>query len=314
MKIGIIGAGNISKAHLRGYRENGTDPVAVCDPVETDTVKEIMKNGGRWYKTTQELFEKEKLDGISVCTPPFLHKETVIAAACRKIHVLCEKPLAATLNDGLKITKAASESGIIFMVAFCYRFHTPVVKAHDWLKEGRIGKVLMIRQRFGCYVNMTDRWFLDRKKGGGIINESMSHSVDIFHYLAGECQTALAITRSCQGGPDEDMAVISVASKTGTIGVLEGSWSTPISENKLEIYGEFGAIIVDHFSKHSATLILKDGTTDEQICPKIPDRFTREIAHFLACIKGEEKPLIKNDDGLKVLQTVELAYEGACRI
>ncbi|MCJ7752345.1 MAG: Gfo/Idh/MocA family oxidoreductase [Armatimonadetes bacterium] len=320
MRVGIIGAGSIASTHLKGYKAHAAQVTAVCDLAETPVVREVVNSGGRWYRGYRDLLQSQELDAVSVCTTPDVHSEICITAMESGANVLCEKPFANTVLEAEQMVAVAERTGRLLMAGFCYRFHPPVARAKEWIQAGEIGRVLMFRQRFGFCFDGRGQWQMDRRAGGGVINESMVHSFDLFHYLVGPSKSAIGVwTHLGQGGDGEDMAIVCMESESGAIGVTEGSWSTPFSVNNLEVYGSTGMIVVDfgvNFNRHTATLCQQQGTVEEAYpeTGEPPIRFLREIGHFLDCVRaGVKSDIVDTSDGLKSVQVVERLRQEARR-
>ncbi|MGV2806767.1 gfo/Idh/MocA family oxidoreductase, partial [Clostridium perfringens] len=101
------------------------------------------------YTDYQELLKNEKLDAVSVCTPHYLHAPMSIAAANAGLHVLVEKPMATTAEEGELMIEAARKNGVYLMVGHNQRLMPPHVKAKEILDSGKLGKVLTFRTSFG---------------------------------------------------------------------------------------------------------------------------------------------------------------------
>ena len=115
--IGIIGCGAIAEAHLSAYLANSAQITAVSD-VSLERAEALAAKAGKpsVYIDYLELLDSGKVDAISICTPPHLHREIVIAALQRGIHILCEKPLAGTLEDAQAMVEAAATSSALFQI------------------------------------------------------------------------------------------------------------------------------------------------------------------------------------------------------
>lgn len=131
MKGALIGFGFIaSKGHFPAYLErDDVDIVAVCDS-SAQRLALIQKSHPdiRVYQNHKALLSHEQLDFIDICTPPFLHHEVAHSAAQRGIHVLCEKPLTATLSEAEKMLGYAKENKVVIFPCHNYK-HAPIVKA-----------------------------------------------------------------------------------------------------------------------------------------------------------------------------------------
>ncbi len=311
MRIGIIGCGGIASQHVRGYQE--CEGVEIAAGADVDIQRAIKVAGqDHAYTSFRELLANEKLDAVSVCTPPKFHKDAVCAALEAGVAVLCEKPLAPTADEAREIVECAERTGKLLVTAFCHRFHEPVMRAREIVKSGNIGKVITLRNRFGGKIDMTEVWFSNPEiSGGGTIPDTSVHSVDLFRYLVGDpIRVSAAIATADPRYKVEDCSVIMVQTRDGAIGVLEASWTSPGSANIIEVYGTDGAVIVDYSRPGVRFMIQNSGQWVEEECTQ-PDRFVLQARHFVDCVRTGAKPVVDGTDGLRAAEVVDAAYRFA---
>ncbi|MDQ3327583.1 MAG: Gfo/Idh/MocA family oxidoreductase, partial [Chloroflexota bacterium] len=315
LRIGIVGCGGIGGRHLLSYKNNGYTPTALADAFPEAASNAADKWGGKPYGDWREMFTHEQLDAVSVCTPPNVHREVSVAALEAGIPVLCEKPMTTKLEDAEAIAQAAEATGTLFFIGHCHRFQPQIQKLRELIDAGELGAVRMFRTRIGFnFPRAESSWFTDAEvSGGGILIDTHVHSVDIFRYLCGEVEevTALTSTMETPLGPAmrvEDSAIMTVRSTDGVLGVMEASWRTPPGEVQVTVYGTAARAVVNY-----QTLQLTLQKADEQEARPIvvPDanRFDREIEHFLACVRGEQEPRLKPEDGVIAIRCLMAAYE-----
>ena len=316
MRIGIVGCGGIGRTHMNAWLAAGHRPVAVCDSVAALANTLAAQSDATVYTDAATMFGTAQLDIVSICTPPALHASLSIAALQSGIHVLCEKPLAVTTDECHAMIAAAQQANRILSVGFCHRFqpHIEVMKAQ--IAAGLIGDVIMFRNRFiGHMANPEQRWFSDPAlAGGGVMVDTCVHSVDLFRHLIGDAVQvhASAVTRTTALGPAlrvEDTAVITLVSATGVIGVIEASWRTPPGEWVVTVNGTAGYLSMDY-----ATMQLTHGdASGNTVQLDVPDadRFTREVAHMVACVQGQATPRATMHDGLAACDILQQAARSA---
>jgi predicted dehydrogenase len=148
LRAGIVGCGGISRSHATAYANlNDVELVALCDiqPAALNTRADEYAVSNR-YTDFQEMFEKETLDVVSVCTHAPLHGPVTIAAAEAGINVLSEKPLSTDLENADQMVAACKTAGVRLAVSHQYRF-TPLFRhAKEWIESGRIGEFRSIRE------------------------------------------------------------------------------------------------------------------------------------------------------------------------
>ena len=315
LRIGIVGCGGIGGRHLLSYQNNGHTPTALADAFSEAAAKAAEKWGGKPYGDWREMFAQEQLDAISVCTPPNVHREISVAALEAGIPVLCEKPMTTTLADAEAIAQAAESTGTLFFIGHCHRFQPQIQKLRELIDAGELGAVRMFRTRIGFhFLRAESSWFTDAEiSGGGILIDTHVHSVDIFRYLCGEVEevTALTSTMDTPLGPAmrvEDSAIMTVRSTEGVLGVMEASWRTPPGEVQVTVYGTAARAVVN-YQTLQLTLQKADEKEARPIEVEDANRFDREIEHFLACVRGEQQPRLKPEDGVIAIRCLMAAYE-----
>jgi len=315
IRIGLIGCGAISTMHMEGYKAiQGVRLISVADidAKKASVLADKYKTG--WYTDYDKMLEKERLDGISICTPPFLHKEIAVAAAKRGINVLCEKPLASNLEDAKEIIEVTSRNNVCLMVGFRHRFIAQNVIMKEMISKGKLGRLLMYRNRFSYVINRENSWASDKKKsGGGALIDHNIHSADLFRWLVGEVKAVSAqVNTLVQNVPVEENGIILLRSKEDLIGVIEGSWTTPGNINVIEVYGSEGAGIFRYdetFKSGSLQVFEKVKNRWSEINIKETTKdFESEFEHFINCIRTNQNPSVTGEDGLKAMQIIDAAY------
>jgi len=312
-RVGIIGAGGISYCHLNGYAaDQRVQMVGMADLDLERAQRAAAQFGGRAYSDYVAMLEAERFDAVSICTPPAAHMPAALECISRGVRVLCEKPLAYDAAQARRMVASARERRVLLMTAFCHRFHEPVVRAKALIAGGRLGRIIMYRNRFGGMIPMEGRWFGQRAAaGGGALLDTSIHSADLFRFLVGEvAEVSAAVDTLVQQVEVEDSAAMLLRSADGAIGIIEASWSTPFGVNGIEIYGENGAAIVD-YDRNLLRYRVEGMKRWRTVKPKGPDRFTLEIRHFVDCVTGESEPQVTGEDGLKAQAIIEAAYRSA---
>ena len=195
LKIGVIGCGSIAKfRHLPEYEANeSVEIIAVCDIVE-DRVKETAeKYNAKAYTSYEELLADENIDAISVCLPNYLHAPVSIAASNAGKHVLCEKPMATSTEEGLQMIEAASKQNKKLMIGHNQRFVPSHEKARKLIASGELGKINSFRTTYGhsgpeaWSVDGRDSWFFTKEEAFiGAMGDLGVHKTDLMRYLLGE--------------------------------------------------------------------------------------------------------------------------------
>ncbi len=311
MKIGMIGCGQIAESHLRGFLACGAEVVAFADAVlERSEAMARKTPGGYAYPSYQELISEAGVDAIIICTPPNLHREISVAALQRKLHVLCEKPLAATLEDSLAIERAAASSRSTFMTAFRHRF----LPAHQSMKEilatRGLGKPVVFQNIFGGPSRESaGKWFCNQSiAGGGVFLDTCVHGVDLFRFYCGEIQACSGQSvRDFSGTSVEDSGVMTLRSQGGTLGTISGSWNIGTWRMAVEVLTENGRALYDYASP--TQILVEDSDGKIEIVPTVKsDGFQEQAAYFLSCAASGSPAEPGAIDGRRAVEVITGLY------
>jgi predicted dehydrogenase len=266
--FGVIGAGLFGENHALVYsRLPGVELVAVCDQNE-ERVREIAaRYGARTHYTDYaELLADPDIQAVSIATPDFAHSEIALAAAQAGKHILCEKPLATTVEEAQSIVDAAARAGVKLMVDFHNRVNPPFVAARDSVRDGAIGTPSYAYARLSntTFVPLEMLSWADRSSALFFLG---SHAVDIMRFILNDTVARVhAVSRSgiLKGlgvdAPDFHVAIAEF--KHGAVVTFENAWILPRSQPmvydfKVEVLGSEGALYVD--SSHHGAFELHTG-------------------------------------------------------
>lgn len=199
LRIVLVGAGGRTTTFLQYFSRNPADGeiVGICDlfPEKARLLAKIYNVQTEVFDDMDAMLAKTKPDAMIICTPDYLHAEPAIAGLKAKLHVLCEKPMATTLEDCDRIIEAARKSTAIFYLGFNLR-HGPVHETiHEMITAGRFGRVTTIEANEYYYGGKTyfRRWNRFEKFGGGLWITKACHDFDLLNWMAGaEPQTVYA--------------------------------------------------------------------------------------------------------------------------
>lgn len=315
LRVAVIGAGGIGGTHLRAYAAwpDLCEIVGVADVDRAAAQARATEYNTTAFADYQVMLNAVQPDAVSICTPPKLHLPIALDVAQRKIACLCEKPPARTVAETEAIVAAFEEADAILQFAFCHRFHEPVRQVQELIGQGKLGKVVQIYNRFGFrFDRAATSWFTDPDMaGGGILIDTLVHSIDIFRALAGEVVHVDAAVSTTLPVQVEDSASLQVVSASGVIGSLNCSWVTPVSEAEFRVWGTEGEAIIDYAASGGARYRLAGDAEWTTLPAQAPDRFVLQAAHFLSCVRHHQRPKVSGADGIAVMRVIEAAYRAA---
>lgn len=327
VKIGIIGCGKI--AQVRHIPEYVSNPDAclygLFDINKERAVQLAEKYGCKAYDTYEELLADPEIDAVSVCVANNAHAEISIAAMKAGKHVLCEKPMAVTLEECEAMVKTAKETGKYLMIGQNQRLAKAHVKAKQLIAEGAIGKVLTFRTIFGHGGPETwsvdpgkNTWFFDKKKAAmGAMADLGIHKTDLIQYITGqkvvETKAVLSTLDKRYSNGEligvDDNAICIYTLEGGAIGTMTASWTYYAAEdNTTVIYGTKGMLRLYDDPVYSVQLFAADGekvlyeidqiqTNDNQTKSGIIDMFVESL------VEGRE-PEISGESVLSAMRAV----------
>lgn len=310
--IGIVGCGRISQSWLEAIKQcKNIQLVAVMDVNEEFSKPIAELTGCAAFTDLEQFISYKKLHGVIVCSPPVTHKDTACRLMDEGISVLCEKPLALNLQDGIKMYEAAKRNEVVLMMGSKFRYVEDIIRTKSIIATGMLGKIHFYTNQFCSQVNMLGRWNSNPQiSGGGVIMDNGPHAVDIVRYLMGPISKIFAHESTRAPGFEvEDTATLSVITKSNVISTINLSWSINLQSNYyIEIYGTEGAIKVgwkDSIYQHSGhPNWISYGVGYQKI-----GAFKSQLENFVNTIYGTQEPLIKQEGGLASISLIEAAYE-----
>ncbi len=185
---GILATGHIAGVFAKGVQDSKTGTLAAVGSRSITSARKFARQFHipQAYGSYSELLEDPKIQAVYIGTPHPFHAQWAIAAARVGKHILCEKPLAMSVSEAMKMVLAAKRHKVFLMEAFQYRCHPQTAKVVELIRKGTIGKVYRIQASF-CFpapYKPKGRLF-DRKLGGGSILDVGCYTVSMARLLAG---------------------------------------------------------------------------------------------------------------------------------
>jgi predicted dehydrogenase len=318
-RVGLVGAGLMGALHAASWARTPARLAAVYAKSQDQASQLAQQHGAQVCGSLEALLDA--VDVVDVCTPTHRHHEMVLAAAAAGRHIVCEKPLARTLEQAEEMIAACEQAGVKLMVAHVVRFFPDYAQAKGMVDRGEIGRVGVVRLKrvSSRPVWSTDNWLFDVGKSGGMMLDLMIHDFDYARWVAGDVESVFA--RSVAGQqPDAptDYALVILRHTSGALSHVEGGWAYPAGmfRTSLEIAGDQG--LIEHPAGSSVPLgVYLKQAGDEKKGGKIPasplleDPYATEIRHFYEVIAHDAAPRVTAKDGLAALKIAFAAIESA---
>ena len=309
LRVGIIGMGFMGSMHWRCWQSIPEARVAAICDIEPGR---LANQGGvagniagaerpsdfseaASFTSAAEMFANVELDAVSITLPTGLHAGHTLMALAAGAHVLCEKPMALTLEEGRQMIAAAGQAGKILQIGHCIRFWPQYARAREILDSGEYGAVLAASfQRLSLTPGWSwQGWILDGAQSGGAIQDMHIHDADFVEYLFGVPQGVLCRGAKGPGGGYDHVAATYLY-PDGKVVTAEGGW--------LMAPG-FGFRMSFHIVLEKATLVFDSTRSpDFSVCPvggepfspvvEPGDGYSREIRHFADLVLGRSVPTV----------------------
>jgi predicted dehydrogenase len=314
MRVGVVGLGTVGQTHLAALRALGIDRVFGAD-VSSAARQRAGDSGVECFADYRDLLAlRGGLDGLVVATPPRTHRQIAQAALSAGAAVLCEKPLALTLEECEALAADAARSPRPFLVGFCHRHQAEVRALRELLDSNAFGRLVLVNIAFVHGLSEHGREWITHPAdaGGGVLFDSGPHAIDLFRFLAGSVDEVHGLTAVLDSvGRVEDTTVACVRSGS-VLGSLVLSWKTPPWRGLVEVVGSSGRARVEYVEER-VTLRVERGrararSTRLSELSGGDSRFVAQMRHFLACIRGEEPPCATVLDGTEATRTILRIY------
>jgi predicted dehydrogenase len=252
LKTAIVGCGKVGHLHAKALSHAPESVfVAACGRDLARTVKFAAAYNVRAYCDVEEMIAAEGVQALNICTPHPLHALHAVKAAKAGVHLLVEKPLAASLQDCDAILKAAKERGVKVGMISQRRFYAPCARVKKAIEDGKLGRpilgsVAMYGWRDEAYYR-SDPWRGSwQGEGGGVLVNQAPHQLDLLHWYMGEVEELFGYWANLNHPyiEVEDTAVAVLRFKNGALGnIVVSNSQNPALYGRVYVHGSNGASI-----------------------------------------------------------------------
>ena len=322
LRIGLIGAGMVSRHHLLAWADiaDRARVVAVADPSPDNAARRAAEFGiAQVHADAETMLAQAELDAVDIAAPRQCHAPLVRLAAKRGLPVLCQKPLAPDLRQAIELA-AEVENQTRLMVHENWRFRGYYRDAAAWLRAGRIGNVKQAQLTLltsgvlpgpdGLRPALERQPFMRGEKRM-LVAEVLIHHLDTLRMLLGPLRvTAAGLSRSYAGMAGEDGAAIQMQAESGGSVAIFASFAAhghpAVQVDRLDILGDLGSIRLD------GPLLSCAGAQPAELrydlAAEYQGSYNRTIAHFVQCLHDGAPFETAPEDNLETLRLVEDCY------
>lgn len=333
MKRGaLIGCGFFARNHLHAWRQlaaqRGVAIAALCD-TDVQRLNLLGDEFGieRRYSSAAQLLAQEKLDFVDIATTAPSHLPLVRLAVAARVPVVCQKPLAPSLDEARLLVAACRDARVPLMVHENFRWQTPVQTAHKLLQAGEIGRPFWARVSFRSAFDVFSGQPYLATEPRFILQDLGVHLLDIARCLFGEVRTLSASTQRINPAiRAEDVATLLMTHESGLRSVVDCSYATALPEERfpqtlIEVDGSEGTLRLDaacritlHHRQRGTRHVDASPpmhTWSEAPWQLIQDSVLNIQAHWLDCLDSGLTPQTSGVDNLQTVGLVEAAYASA---
>jgi len=321
-KIGMIGAGWVSKHHLNAYQklQDQAQVVAIADPSAVARNTRVEEYGiERAYADAGEMLEQESLDAVDITSPRQFHAEHVLMAVSHKLPTMCQKPLAKDFAEAKALVTSVGEK-VRIMVHENWRWRPHYRQIHRWINGGLIGEPLqtslnaftsgLLPDSSGKLPALT-RQPMMKNLEQMLLMEVLIHHVDSLRFLLGDLELESSrMGKVCNEIAGEDNATLYMRSKSDGSVILSGNFSAhgyPSSLiDDLEIIGETGTIRLH--GDQLELIALQPQSVKVDLAADYELSYHDTIKHFLDCLCSGRQFETWPKDNLKTLEIVDKVY------
>lgn len=314
----LAGAGRAGMVHGRNLAAGvpGARLAAIADPAPEALAAATAELGcDLAFEDPVEAAADDRIDAVVIAGPTFTHAAIAVAALESGKHVLCEKPLASTLEDARAIRRSVESAIATFSIAFMRRFDHRFKRVAERIVAGDIGEPVLVRSS-GRGPGLPSEWAWDVTRSGGLAAEVNSHDLDTIRWMSGqEFVSAHALGRAAKH-PDiaarypgfVDVFVASFELSGGALGQVDGACPAGYGyDARVEVYGTEGTVLVGGPVQDSAVLVRSDGAVSDPVRSwrdLFANAYREELVHFVSVARGEAETVTGVEDGVRALEAV----------
>lgn len=310
LSVGVIGAGGMGSRHVRHWsRVPGAKVTAIADLFDVEKARALAAGVEAEAFSTAETMLASGCDVVSICTPTDSHRvlaEQALAAGC---HVLCEKPMALSLEDCDAMIAAAEKAGKLLSVGQVVRFFPEYANAKRLVDSGAVGKPAAVRARRGGGFPGWSDWFADVNRTGGIIFDLAVHEFDWLLWCFGPVVRVYA--KAITGRFEKcDLALITLRHANGCVSHVEATWADPLGGGtRFEIAGDEGLLSHDARTASSLSFRTEGHSAGGSPLHTDDDPYYKQCLAFARAVRGEVPLAVTGQEGRDAIAVAAAATE-----
>lgn len=309
MQIGIIGAGTMGRVHAAALTQiAGARLVAFAAPhIPQPTVALAAQAGVELLDSADQLLARPEIEAVIIATPTDTHPELVLAAARAGKQIICEKPLARTVEQGEAMLRAVAQAGVKLAVGHVVRYFPEYALAHDMIARGELGTPGVARATRGAgFPRVEQDWYSAFERSGGVVLDMMIHDLDWLRWTFGPVERLHAQGLTFAGYTGKDAAMAVLRFRSGALAYVEASWAYPGGfRTALEVSGSAGLIRTGSREGAPLTFELAPTATSGVAVPTgglVEDPYLAQLRSLVEWLAGGPAPRSTAEDALEAVR------------
>jgi predicted dehydrogenase len=321
-KIGVcvIGSGRAGLIHARNFARMvpGARLAALVDP-QAEALAAAGRELGvdRLYSDYRQALADKDVHAVVVVTPTKFHRDIVVAAAAAGKHILCEKPMAMTVEECQAMNRAVAGARVVLQLGFMRRFDAGFQAAREAIDRGDIGPVVQVKS-LTHGPSVPQPWMYDLKASNGPLAEVNSHDIDTLRWFTGsDFQEVYAIggnyrcPEARERYPDfYDNVSLLARFRNGMQGFIGGAVSVGYGyDSRVEVLGTRGILLVGRQEQHATVTCTPRGDIVRPFVKSwrnlFLEAYAEEDREFVRAVAEQKPPRVSGEDGMMAVQVVE---------
>ncbi len=295
LRVGVIGAGVMGSNHARVF---GGLPdvtlVGIADPLDAHRNRATDLIGCRTFETFEALLS-EGVDAVTIAAPTHLHHEIALACIAQKIHVMVEKPIASTVEEGREIVAAARRANVTLMVGHVERFNPAVETIKQAIKGEEILSIAITR--VGP--------FPPRMSNVGVVIDLAVHDIDLIRWFTESEIIEVQPQLSSAVAEREDIALLQFRTASGVLAHINTNWLTPFKARNVTVATRGKYVMGDLLTRQVTECFgfQPDGSYSmRHLSVGYEEPLRSELAAFVQAVRSGASPAVTGDEGVASLE------------
>ena len=308
VRYGIISTAQIAlNRHVPAARESANSEIVAISSRGPDKARQAAEKHGiaRWYGSYEELLKDREIDAVINPLPNSMHCEWTVKAAEAGKHILCEKPLSVTVDEGRRMIAAARANNVLLVEAFTHRWSPHLRTARRLVAEGAIGHVTNAASALTFPVAKPQgNVRFSKELAGGSLMDAGCYAVYAVRFVLGKEPVRAAGFAYDSGNWGVDTTFTGMLEFPGGAVAIVGSSMEQPRRCDLVAIGTGGRIEIPDLFNDSGPVIIKTGDKERTEAVPAPNRFRVQLDEFSECVLTGKKPEFPAEDGLRNMAAI----------